>query len=158
MGKYLNCLRSPVFRCARRGTMENDFTKEFSMLQPAPRRRGRPRREVPEAEDAPVQSLDRAIALLAAIAEADGLTLTDLAARAGLPLSTAHRMLLTLQRRDLAEFEPSAQLWFVGVETFRIGSAFLRRRKLVDRGRDAMAGLVAQCGETANLAVAEEDG
>jgi IclR family acetate operon transcriptional repressor len=158
MGKYLNCLRSTVFRCARRGTMENDFTKEFPMLQPAPRRRGRPRREVPEAEDAPVQSLDRAIALLAAIAEADGLTLTDLAARAGLPLSTAHRMLQTLQRRGLAEFEAGTQLWCVGVETFRIGSAFLRRRKLVDRGREAMLTLAAESGETVNLAVAEEDG
>jgi IclR family acetate operon transcriptional repressor len=122
-----------------------------------PRRRGRPRQET-EAEDAPVQSLDRAMALLAELATADGLTLTELAARAVMPVSTAHRMLLTLQRRDLAEFEPGAQMWFVGVETFRIGTAFLRRRKLVDRGRDAMAALVAACGETANLAVAEEDG
>ena len=127
------------------------------MPQP-PRRRGRPRLDPAEGEDAPLQSLDRAMALLAELALADGLTLTDLAGRAGLPVSTAYRMLLTLQRRGLAEFDASTQLWLVGVETFRIGSAFLRRRKLVDRGRDAMAGLVAQCGETANLAVAEEDG
>ncbi|WP_270936168.1 HTH-type transcriptional regulator BhcR [Falsiroseomonas oryzae] len=128
------------------------------MSQTAPRRRGRPRQDAPEAEDAPVQSLDRAMALLAELAEGDGLTLTELAGRAGLPVSTAYRMLLTLQRRDLAEFEPSAQLWFVGVETFRIGSAFLRRRKLVDRAREPMQALVTACGETANLAVAEEDG
>lgn len=132
------------------------------MLTPAPRRRGRPRQAVvapPEdAADAPVQSLDRAMVLLAELAEADGLTLTELAARAAIPTSTAYRMLLTLQRRGMAEFEPSAQLWFVGVETFRIGSAFLRRRKLVDRGREMMQALVAATGETANLAVAEEDG
>jgi IclR family acetate operon transcriptional repressor len=132
------------------------------MLNPAPRRRGRPRQAVvapaEDAADAPVQSLDRAMALLAELAEADGLTLTELAARAAIPTSTAYRMLLTLQRRGMAEFEPSAQLWFVGVETFRIGSAFLRRRKLVDRGREMMQALVAATGETANLAVAEEDG
>ena len=131
------------------------------MLTPAPRRRGRPRNArpaAPEAEDAPVQSLDRAMALLAELAEADGLTLTELAARATIPTSTAYRMLLTLQRRGMAEFEASAQLWFVGVETFRIGSAFLRRRKLAESGRGAMQALVAATGETANLAVAEEDG
>jgi IclR family acetate operon transcriptional repressor len=124
----------------------------------APRRRGRPRTKATEGEDAPLQSLDRAMAMLAALAEADGLTLTDLAGRADIPLSSAYRILLTLQRRGLAEFEASSQLWCVGVETFRIGSAFLRRRKLVDRGREAMVALVAQTGETANLAVAEEDG
>ncbi|MGK7869853.1 HTH-type transcriptional regulator BhcR [Falsiroseomonas sp. E2-1-a20] len=120
------------------------------------RRRGRPRLAL--AEEAPLQSLDRAIALLAALAQSDGVTLTELAARAGLPMSTAFRILGTLQRRGLAECDSGTQLWSVGVETFRIGSAFLRRRKLVDRARDAMQGLVAQCGETANLAVAEEDG
>jgi len=133
------------------------------MQAPVPRRRGRPRNAplaaaTPEAEDAPVQSLDRAMALLAELAEADGLTLTDLSARAAIPTSTAYRMLLTLQRRGMAEFEASAQLWFVGVETFRIGSAFLRRRKLAESGRGAMQALVAATGETANLAVAEEDG
>ena len=128
------------------------------MSQTPPRRRGRPRRDAAEAEDAPLQSLDRAMALLAELAGADGLTLTGLAGRAGLPVSTAYRMLQTLQRRGLAEFEETTQLWGVGVETFRIGSAFLRRRKLVDRGRDAMQGLATLSGETVNLAVAEEDG
>ncbi|MGG5890237.1 HTH-type transcriptional regulator BhcR [Falsiroseomonas sp. HC035] len=122
------------------------------------RRRGRPRLAPAEADEAPLQSLDRAIALLAALAQSDGVTLTELASRAGLPMSTAFRILGTLQRRGLAECDAGTQSWSVGVETFRIGSAFLRRRKLVDRARDAMQGLVAQCGETANLAVAEEDG
>jgi IclR family acetate operon transcriptional repressor len=122
------------------------------------RRRGRPRLASAEAEEAPLQSLDRAIALLAALAQSDGMTLTELAARAGLPMSTAFRILGTLQRRGLAECDTGTQAWSIGVETFRIGSAFLRRRKLVDRARDAMQALVAQCGETANLAVAEEDG
>jgi IclR family acetate operon transcriptional repressor len=136
--------------------MEKDFGGT-AMASPPPRRRGRPRRE-DAPNDAPLQSLDRAMALLATLAESDGLTLTELAARAALPVSSAHRMLQTLERRGLAEFETATQLWCVGVETFRIGSAFLRRRKLVDRGREAMVELVAATGETANLAVAEEDG
>jgi IclR family acetate operon transcriptional repressor len=132
------------------------FSEEAAMSSTAPRRRGRPRGEA--AAEAPLQSLDRAIALLAALAEADGLTLTELAARAGLPVSTAYRMLSTMQKRGLAELDGTTQSWSVGVETFRIGSAFLRRRKLVDRARAPMQDLVAACGETANLAVVEEDG
>ena len=128
------------------------------MAETIARRRGRPRTVDPHAEDAPVQSLDRAMALLGELAAADGLTLTELAARAGLPMSTAYRMLGTLQRRGLVELEGANQLWFVGVETFRIGSAFLRRRKLVDRAHGPMQHLMVECGETANLAVAEEDG
>jgi IclR family acetate operon transcriptional repressor len=134
------------------------ISEEIVMSEPANRRRGRPRSAEAAGDDAPVQSLDRAMALLAALAEGDGQTLTEIAARAGLPLSTAYRMLGTLQRRGMAEFEPATQLWFVGVETFRIGSAFLRRRKLVDRALGAMQTLMTACGETANLAVAEEDG
>ncbi len=128
------------------------------MSEAIARRRGRPRGDEPSEAEAPLQSLDRAMALLAALAAADGLTLTALASRAGLPMSTAYRMLGTLQRRGMAEFEPATQLWFVGVETFRIGSAFLRRRKLVDRAHGAMQALMQESGETANLAVAEEDG
>jgi IclR family acetate operon transcriptional repressor len=151
-------MRFPVSVAIAHARLENDFREDRRMTDPAPRRRGRPRSKATDTADAPLQSLDRAMAMLAALAEADGLTLTELAQRAGMPVSSAYRILLTLQRRGLAEFEATSQLWCVGVETFRIGSAFLRRRKLVDRGRDAMVALVAQTGETANLAVAEEDG
>ena len=126
------------------------------MAEPPKRRRGRPRTEKAE-DDSPVQALDRAILLLDRVAEADGMSLTEAANATGLPMSTTYRMLTTLQRRGMAEFDEATQLWHVGVETFRIGSAFLRRRKLVDRARAAMGDLVARCGETANLAVAEED-
>jgi IclR family acetate operon transcriptional repressor len=126
------------------------------------RRRGRPRNPVPDrgeaADQAPLHALDRGMAVLAALAEGDGMTLTTAAARAGIPLSTAHRMLVTLSRRGLVEFEESSQRWSIGVETFRIGTAFLRRRKLMDRALPAMQALMADTGETANLAVAEEDG
>jgi IclR family transcriptional regulator, acetate operon repressor len=119
------------------------------------RRRGRPRET---AEDAPaIQSLDRAIALLGALAEADGMSLTEIAAAAGLPASSCYRLLTTLARRRMVEFEAGTQLWHIGVETFRIGAAFLRRRKLAELGRTAMQALVDRSGETANLAVAEAD-
>ncbi|MGL4240190.1 MAG: HTH-type transcriptional regulator BhcR [Beijerinckiaceae bacterium] len=125
---------------------------------PERRMRGRPRSARPAQEAGAVQSLERAIAVLRTVADADGLSLTEIARLAGLPPSTAYRMLTTLQQHGLAEFEEASQLWFVGVETFRIGSAFLRRRKLAERGRGIIQRLMAETGETANIAVSERSG
>jgi len=128
------------------------------MSVPQKRLRGRPRL-APSATDAGgVQTLDRAVVLMRAVAEANGLSLTETAAAAGLPASTAYRMLATLQRHGIVAFDETAQLWYIGAECFRIGAAFLRRRKIAEHGREVMQALVAQSGETANLAVAEEDG
>ena len=89
--------------------------------------------------------------------KADGLSLSEIAARAASPSSTAYRMLTTLQSHGMVEFESSDQLWSIGVETYRMGAAFLRRRKLVDRARIVMQELMEKTGETANLGVAEDD-
>lgn len=121
------------------------------------RSRGRPRSIAPSAEGAGVQSLDRAILLMKVIAGGDGQSLTEVARAAGLAPSTTYRMLTTLQHHDMAEFDEANQLWSIGVETFRIGSAFLRRRKLVERGRPVIERLMTLSGETANLAIAEPD-
>jgi IclR family acetate operon transcriptional repressor len=127
------------------------------MLHTEKRRRGRPRAFNQPTEPNAVQSLDRALRILAIVAEADGLSLSEVAERAGLPPSTAYRMLTTLAGHGMVEFGEPEQLWSVGVEAYRIGSAFLRSRKLVDRARSVMQGLMEQTGETANLGVAEDD-
>jgi IclR family acetate operon transcriptional repressor len=120
------------------------------------RQRGRPRNAAAPPE-AGVQSLDRAFLLLELVAAGNGLSLTEVAEAASLPPSTCYRILATLQRHGMVEFETGPQLWHVGVECFRIGSAFLRRRKIAERGRDNMQALVDRCGETANLAISDED-
>ncbi|MCU0884262.1 MAG: IclR family transcriptional regulator [Beijerinckiaceae bacterium] len=121
------------------------------------RTRGRPRlAAVPDA--GAVQSLDRAITLLRLVSDGSGLSLTEISRLSTLPPSTAYRMLTTLQHHGMLEFDEPTQLWFVGVETFRMGSAFLRRRKLVDRGRSILQNLMVATGETANLALGEADG
>lgn len=121
------------------------------------RRRGRPRAFNRPAEGNAVQSLDRALRILAIVAESDGLSLSEVAERAGLAPSTAYRMLTTLANHGMVEFAEEQQLWSVGVEAYRIGSAFLRGRKLVDRARAVMQDLMEETGETANLGVAEDD-
>ncbi len=121
------------------------------------RPRGRPRvlHEVAGANT--VQALDRAITLLRVISSADGLTLTELSHRIGMAPSTAHRLLTTLEQNGFVEIVPQSGEWVVGVEAFRTGAAFLRRRKIATIGRTVMRDLMESCGETVNLGIEDGD-
>ena len=55
-----------------------------------------------DVRDGGVQSVDRALSILETLAEDDeGYRLTDLAVRTGLSTSTAHRLLATLEKRQI---------------------------------------------------------
>ncbi len=117
------------------------------------RPRGRPRSSSTEGSGGTVQALDRGLALLTALSRQDQVTLTELSFQIGLPPSTAHRLLTTLQKHGFAAFDEVTQGWMVGLETFRIGSAFLRRTNLVEASQAMMQQLMEETGETANLAI-----
>jgi IclR family acetate operon transcriptional repressor len=104
-----------------------------------------------------VQALDRGLALLEIVSQADGLSLTSIAQRAGIAPSTAHRILATLKAAGFVHCDDARGGYLVGVKAFKIGSAFLRNRKLVDVGRGVMRELMAASGETTNLGI-ENDG
>lgn len=106
-----------------------------------------------------VQSLLRALGLLNRIAEAPdgGATLTELAQQVGLPPSTAHRLLTTLEQERYVRFDPDGRIWSVGVQAFVAGSSFTKTRNLVVLARSPMRRLMEESGETVNLAV-EDDG
>ena len=105
-----------------------------------------------------VQSLVRALALLNRIAEAsdEGATLTDLAQQVGLPASTAHRLLTTLEQERYVRFNNEGRPWSVGVQAFIIGCAFTKSRSLGALARPHMRHLMENAGETVNLAVEDE--
>ncbi len=104
-----------------------------------------------------VQSLARALAILNAVAEADdGMTLTDIAQQVGLPPSTTHRLLTTLQQEHYVRFDNERTLWSVGVQSFVVGNAFLRNRHLVQTARPLLRALMEESGETVNLAIIDE--
>lgn len=99
-----------------------------------------------------VQSLIRALSLLEALAEnEDGLSLTALAKQVGLPPSSAHRLLTTLQRKRFVRFEPGAMIWRVGVQAFIVGNAFARSREVAPLAMPYMRQLMEKTGETVNL-------
>lgn len=119
------------------------------------RRRGRPASATSEASG-DVQSLDRAIALLEVLAGSDGLGLSEVARQAELPPSTVHRLLATLLRRGLAGQDQETGLWTVGVGLFRIGSAYLRIRKLPDIARPIIRKLLLEVEETVNVSMLDQ--
>ncbi len=120
------------------------------------RLRGRPRAFNAVPEQTTIQALDRAVAILKVLAGAEGgLSLTELAEASGQAPATVYRVLSTFEAHGMVEVQPATQLWFIGQEAFRIGSAFLGRTSLVEQARGVMHALMAETGETANLAIAD---
>ena len=119
----------------------------------APRPRGRPRAFHDKTDQNTVQSLDRALELLTLLTGQPGLTLSELAAESGQAVASVYRALVTLQGHGMVECEEPGQIWHIGSGAFRVGSAFLRRTKVVERARQPMDALMRETGETANLGV-----
>lgn len=121
------------------------------------RNRGRPRSFHDKTEQNTINSLDRAMMILEALAQAGGGTLTELATGLEQSPSTAYRVLTTLESRGIVELDKENQTWHVGAGAFRIGSAFLKRTNLAERARPIMQDLMETTGETANLGVESGD-
>lgn len=105
-----------------------------------------------------VRSLTRALTMLRHLAESgDGLSLTELSEAAGLPPSTTHRLLTTLESERFVRPDPQGGLWRIGVAAFFVGTAFARSRDKLSLARPYLRRLMETSGETANLFV-ESDG
>ncbi|WP_299850223.1 HTH-type transcriptional regulator BhcR [uncultured Roseovarius sp.] len=118
-----------------------------------PRRKGRPKGFYAKPAQSTIQSLDRALDVLDLLATSTGLTLTEIATALDQSPATIHRVLATLEARDIVEMDPQTQSWHIGSATYRLGSAFLRRSGVVERSRAAMRRLMEQTGETSNLGI-----
>jgi DNA-binding IclR family transcriptional regulator len=104
-----------------------------------------------------IQSVDRAVALLRAVATmpAGDATLAALAARCSLNRSTAWRLLATLEDHGLVERRDGT--YAVGLSAARIGAAFAADG-LVRRAHPVIAHLATLSGETATIAVTRGTG
>ena len=104
-----------------------------------------------------IQSVDRALFLLETIAEAGGeASLTDLANRTGLNISTCHHLLATLIQRGFAAKVPGRRLYALGARILYLGHTCLQ----VDLPRRAQPYLDAinqSTGETVYLAALQGD-
>lgn len=128
------------------------------MATPVPAKRGKKPRATPAAAPAAVggqvQSLTRGLRLLELIAESQGsVALTELAQQAGLPNSTTHRLLTTLQQQGFVQQTGELGFWTMGAHAFVVGSSFLQSRNLLAIVHPVLRELMMEAGETVNLAV-----
>ncbi|WP_312760424.1 glyoxylate bypass operon transcriptional repressor IclR [Pantoea brenneri] len=127
------------------------------MATPVPVKRGKkPRGTAATAAPAggQVQSLTRGLTLLELIADSHGsVALTELAQQAGLPNSTTHRLLSTMQQQGFVRQVGDLGLWTIGAHAFVVGSSFLQSRNLLALVHPVLRSLMDASGETVNLAV-----
>jgi IclR family transcriptional regulator, acetate operon repressor len=111
-----------------------------------------------ETRNGGVQSVDRALQIIETLAEDDqGYRLSDLAIRAGLSTSTAHRLLTTLEKRRFVQFDRTKSRWHVGARSFTVGATFARRRNFTALAVPHLRKLRDQTRETSNLAVVDDE-
>jgi len=102
-----------------------------------------------------VRSLERAFELLEHLADAGGeMTLSELTERSGLPMPTIYRLMRTMVNHGYVRQAPSKR-YALGPRLIRLGES--ATRLLGHWARPALARLVDEIGETANMAVLEGD-
>jgi IclR family acetate operon transcriptional repressor len=126
-------------------------------ILPGPGTKAVPPRARADGERHSIQSVDRALFLLETIAEAGGeATLTDLATRTGLNISTCHHLLATLIQRGFAAKVPGRRLYALGARILYLGHACLQV-DLPRRAQPFMEAINAATGETVHLAALQGD-
>ena len=124
---------------------------------PGPGAKTRPQQGQAQAERHNIQSVDRALYLLETIAEAGGeATLTELATRTGLNISTCHHLLATLIQRGFAAKVPGRRLYALGARILYLGHACLQV-DLPRRAQPYLESINQATGETVHLAALQGD-
>ena len=104
-------------------------------------------------EAGPVQSVDRAVAILEILARDGEAGVTEVARELGVHKSTASRLLAALDRRELVAQDASRGKFRLGVGLLRLAGAAGRGLDLVQESRPVCRALTQEVGETVNLAI-----
>jgi len=104
-------------------------------------------------ESGPVQSVDRAVAILEILARAGEAGVTEVARELGVHKSTASRLLAALDRRELVAQDAARGKFRLGVGIVRLAGAASARLDVVQESRPVCRALAQQVGETVNLAI-----
>lgn len=104
-----------------------------------------------------VQSVDRALTLLEALARSGGgVALSELATGSGLNISTCHHLLATLIKWGYVAKAPGRR-YALGARGLHLGQAFLKQVDLPRRAQPFLEQISEQTGETVHLAVLQGD-
>ena len=103
-----------------------------------------------------VQSVDRVFGLLEHLADGDGaLSLSELAARSGLPMPTIHRLIRFMVSRGYVR-QDAFKRYTIGPRMIWLGES--ASRLLGSWATPVLSGLVQKFGETSNMAMLEGSG
>jgi DNA-binding IclR family transcriptional regulator len=101
-----------------------------------------------------VQVLDRALALLEKLSEnGPDLTLAEISQSLGLHKSTAHRLVMVLERHRLVEKNTQSGRYRLGLKLFELGTRAVSQLDLRERARPFLERLSLDTGETVHLCV-----
>ena len=103
-----------------------------------------------------VAAVERALAVLDAVAEAEDVGTNELARRTGINASTVSRLLATLAARGLVRHVEETGRYRLGPRLVQLGSAALAGLDLRELARPVLTSLAAGTGETATLSVPGE--
>lgn len=104
-----------------------------------------------------IQVLDRALALLEALShQGPDLTLAQISERLKLHKSTAHRLIMVLERHKLIEKNSNTGKYRLGLKLFELGTKAIGQLDLRERTRPFLERAVRETGETGHLCVYDD--
>lgn len=107
-----------------------------------------------QAESNTVQSVERALTLLEILAEEGSpMSITDIANKVELKISTAHRLLGTLIAKGFVEQEATGSRYKISLRLLGIAQSAIYPLDLRAKARPFLEELVSRCNETANLSI-----
>jgi DNA-binding IclR family transcriptional regulator len=126
--------------------------REAGKRGPDPGKPGRPPRGH-DADAGPVQSVDRAVAILEILARDGEAGVTEVARELDVHKSTASRLLAALDRRELVTQDTARGKFRLGMGLVRLAGAASQRLDVVRESRAVCRALAREVGETVNLAI-----
>lgn len=106
-----------------------------------------------------VRSVSQAIRILNVVAEMDGpVSLKEIAARAGVAPSKAHRYLQSLCTCGFLSQATKSGAYDLGMQTLRLGLAAINRVDIVNRAGEALPGLTEETGADSFITVWADNG
>lgn len=104
-----------------------------------------------------IQVLDRALAILEALSQhGPDLTLGQISESLGLHKSTAHRLIMVLERHKLLEKHAERGKYRLGLKLFELGTRAVSQLDLRERARPFLERAVLETGETVHLCVYDD--
>ena len=104
-----------------------------------------------------IQVLDRALAILDTLsAEGPDLSLAEISDKLGLHKSTAHRLMMVLDRHKLIERNSVNGRYRLGLKLFELGTRAVSQLDLRERARPFLEKLVLEASETVHLCILDD--